>query len=291
MEQTIYGDVLFAVNFSMDFLALFLTGKILHAGTKTLRTAVSAAVGGIYAAAVLFTGGSRLIELALSLCAAALMCFICYSPKSAKALLKETLLFYGVNFLLGGCMTGLYSLMNVSFGKKVAINGEAGTVYGDVNAGKFIPLALFAAVISLVIGRIFSSSAAKREVSVTIVSNGKRKTVNCLADSGNLLREPAGGLPVIVTAYRAAEEILPPGLRRLFKNGDLSDMKDLPLELAGKIRIIPVESVVPGMCVMPGYVPDEIIISGEKKKACIGIDTRENGDFGGCSGIVPTALI
>ena len=30
MEQEVYGDLLFCVNFSMDFLCFYLTAKLLH---------------------------------------------------------------------------------------------------------------------------------------------------------------------------------------------------------------------------------------------------------------------
>ena len=37
MKQTLYGDVLFLVNFSMDFLTLYITALILHRSVKKRR--------------------------------------------------------------------------------------------------------------------------------------------------------------------------------------------------------------------------------------------------------------
>ncbi|MBR6795203.1 MAG: sigma-E processing peptidase SpoIIGA, partial [Clostridia bacterium] len=54
MEQVIYGDVFFLVNFSMDFLALFITGKLNHAAVPLWRLVLGGTLGGLYATVALF---------------------------------------------------------------------------------------------------------------------------------------------------------------------------------------------------------------------------------------------
>ena len=54
MTEEIYGDVLFLINFSMDFLSLFITGKIMHLKMNKWRLLASATVGGVYGVASLF---------------------------------------------------------------------------------------------------------------------------------------------------------------------------------------------------------------------------------------------
>ena len=48
MTEYIYGDVLFIINFSMDFIALFICGKIMHFKMSFWRMALAATLGGVY---------------------------------------------------------------------------------------------------------------------------------------------------------------------------------------------------------------------------------------------------
>ena len=57
MEQIIYADVLFIVNFSMDFLALYITSKILHHDCHFLPMTLSAGLGALYGVVSLIMSG------------------------------------------------------------------------------------------------------------------------------------------------------------------------------------------------------------------------------------------
>ena len=63
MKQTLYGDVLFLVNFSMDFLTLYITALILHRSVKKRRFVLSAAIGGVYGVAACFMGGALIFRI------------------------------------------------------------------------------------------------------------------------------------------------------------------------------------------------------------------------------------
>ena len=55
MEQTVYIDLFFLINFSMDFLGLFLAAKLLERSKRLLRLALAAIFGGIYACVALIS--------------------------------------------------------------------------------------------------------------------------------------------------------------------------------------------------------------------------------------------
>ena len=46
--EYIYGDVLFVINFCMDFLSLYISGKLMHMKMSRLRLIIAATIGGIY---------------------------------------------------------------------------------------------------------------------------------------------------------------------------------------------------------------------------------------------------
>ena len=48
MDQIIYADILFAVNFSMDFLALYIMSFILKLSFSIKRGIIAAGIGAVY---------------------------------------------------------------------------------------------------------------------------------------------------------------------------------------------------------------------------------------------------
>ena len=48
MEEEIYADVLFIINFSMDFLSLYIVGRLMHFKMEARRVIFGASVGALY---------------------------------------------------------------------------------------------------------------------------------------------------------------------------------------------------------------------------------------------------
>ena len=67
MTQTVYVDLYFLINFSMDFLCFFLTSKLLSAKLSFGRTLVASTLGGIYANLALFLPVSVFFSLVIDM--------------------------------------------------------------------------------------------------------------------------------------------------------------------------------------------------------------------------------
>ena len=100
MTEEIYGDVLFLINFSMDFLSLFITGKIMHLKLKAWRVLVAASIGGVYGVEALFFPFDGIPLVFANIACAAVMCFIAFRSKGKiSSVFLCCLLFYGVGIL------------------------------------------------------------------------------------------------------------------------------------------------------------------------------------------------
>ena len=129
MKQTLYGDVLFLVNFSMDFLTLYITALILHRSVKKRRFVLSAAIGGVYGVAACFMGGALIFRIAVNIAVSVLMCCIVFGEKP----LAPCALFYGTGCLLGGVMTAVFGMIDSIPGTRtVFVDGAYRTVSGDI---------------------------------------------------------------------------------------------------------------------------------------------------------------
>lgn len=286
MHTVVYGDVLFLLNFSIDFLVLLLVGCFLHFPRKLFRLLPAALLGGVYAVLSLLPNLPPPIALALDFLVACLLCAVAYAPMGAFSFLKLISMFYAVSILLGGMVSALYGVLSEFF--KTA----GGVVTSDEKARFFMLYAVLGGVIIFVFGRIFAHRSGLRAVVLEIGEDGKKLQVDALLDSGNFLRDPASGKPVILLLKRYAEQILPSGVMDAFKPSG----SELSNEIKRRTRLIFAHGMG-GDRVMTGYLPQEICLYPKEKPkdarsvdAVIAIDEREEGDFAGCGAIVPQIL-
>lgn len=289
MTEEIYGDVLFLINFSMDFLSLFITGKIMHLEMKAWRALVAASIGGVYGVAALFFPFDGILLVLANIVCAAAMCFTAFGGRGRiLSVLLCCLLFYGVGMLLGGAMTALYSRIGRYTGY-ISMGGSIATVFGDIPIWAFALAAALSAVITYACGRLVARKGSEEHVGITFGFLGKSAEASCLVDSGNLLSEPITGTPVICLREEVAACVFPFDVISAMKNGGFG----ASLDTMRRMRFIPSVSVT-GSATMIAAVPDycyiDTINGKEPKKALIAIDFS-GCDFGGTDGIVPKILL
>lgn len=238
MEETrvIYADVLFMINFSMDYFLLFLTARLLGKRLKGKSAAVASAIGGVYAVASVLLPGNSLIALLLHIAVSVLLCEMSVPGCGALGIA----VFYAVSFLIGGGMTAGFALFNRA----------AGIAYDPDPAGKSgMPLGWL--LLSALGFGLFSLLTAKRaskrageNVPVEITVGGKTASFTGFADSGNFLTEPLSGLPVILIPEKT-----------------FSELPD------SRFRIVPVKTVN-GEGILRGFLPDRCLVDGNETDCC-----------------------
>jgi len=286
LQEIIYGDILFIINFSMDFLSLFITAAILHRKVNTLSLILAAGIGAVYAVISLFAEGNGWMTLGINIGVSALMCYIVFAVN-----LKAMLLFYAVSFLSGGAMTALYNLINSYRGiQKIYINGSPASVMSDIPLSRFIILAVVSLILTLICGRIFNRKSRQKSAVITATYNNAVITFNSLVDSGNMLTEPVSGMPVIVTGYDMLKQLLPEQLYPVFESRDVDILYQLDFKLLRRVKVIPMTAVGHSGILM-GFVPDNLVADGVNITACIAADVNDTGDFGGYDAVIPAVLI
>ncbi len=193
MVQDVYIDLLFLINFSMDYLCIFICSRILHRKMRTLRMISAAALGGIYSVLSLFLPFSPWVELVLDCAAGFLICTLAYAEKGRgiSALFLASFLFIGVSMMSGGCMTAIFNILN-------KLELPLGSIGSDsISTYLFALLAAAAGVMSLKSGQAISRHASVTECRLYIQFCGKEFIFTGFADSGNLVRDPIGGRAVI----------------------------------------------------------------------------------------------
>lgn len=279
--EVIYADVYFIVNLSMDFLALFIAAKLRRLKVRALRTLFASAVGAGYAVAELFIGG-RLLPALLALAIPVLMCFIAFGFGKPGHFTLNVITFWLVSWLMGGLLTAVYYVAGKIFeSKKIYINGRTEVLYSDIPFWVIIAIALSCAAITLIWNRLAEKRRLAARAHLTVENDGVRIEEEGLCDSGNLLTEPIGGLPVIILSPDLMSALLPLGVESLM-NGDSADML--------KVRIIPYNTVS-GNGILYGCIPDRLTVNGVERRACICSGGDLTFSFGECRAIVPASLL
>lgn len=282
MTENIYGDVLFVINFSMDFLSLYITSRIMKTRPKAWRMMVSASAGGVYGvAALFFPFGEPLLSLCGVLCAV-LMCLITFGGGLKKILISSAV-FYGAGMLLGGVMTLIYSKIGRYTGY-ISIGGSISTVFGELPLWLFAVLAVVSALITAALGRIFRRKSVQRSEVVTFSVCGARHSVECLVDSGNLLCEPISGVPVVFISEREAGFVPEKLLAAMRSGGECSDY-----DVMRRLRFA-FATGVGGKRTVVCAVPDVCAVGDESCRALFAVDFG-GGDYGGFGGLVPEILV
>ena len=236
MGQTVYVDLYFLINFSMDFLCFFLVARLLSFKLSFPRTLAASVLGGIYANLALFLPVSTLVALFIDMVACALMCAVAlFRPPEARRLPLSILVYIAVSMVLGGAMTALFHLFN-----RLPLPLENGDSDG-ISVWIFALLAIAGGLITHLCGRFFSGRGSRKHVTVVMEYEHHTCTLTALCDTGNLLREPISGKPCIVVDCDRLRGLLPADLLTAAKHEE-TPSATLLSRYAGRIRLIPAHS-------------------------------------------------
>lgn len=256
MEQTVYGDILFFVNFCMDFQCLFLTAKLLHRPFSLIRGAIFSTLGALYACVALFLSVSGLWAFLADLGVCFLMCVGTFLQKDGRLrhVFLPFALYFGVSFAVGGVMSGIASLLS-------HVEAPMGTQESELSSGAFFLLALLGGALTFFWGRLTQRRAKGKRAELMLSFGEKTLPVTCMVDTANLLRDPVGGKPVILLESEAAEGLFPSELLRC----DASELSSLSHDLARRVRLIPA-SAATGNGLLLAIAPDRAVLDTGKGK-------------------------
>ena len=240
------------INFSMDFLCLFITAKLLCPKVRLIREVAAAVLGGAYAVAALFFSLPAWLALTVDIATCFVIVGVAFLRwKEPYRILLYAPVFAAVSMLLGGVMTALFNLLN-----KTGLPRLLGSEGDDISVWLFALLAIVSGVITLLGGGYFKGKMSAKEVEVEITLMGKAVRLRGMCDSGNLLCDPIGGRPCIVADTAALAPILPEGLYFAARSG-ADEVCGLPTELQRRIILIPAKTAT-GESLLVGIKADSV---------------------------------
>lgn len=238
MEQEVYVDLYFLINFAMDFLCFFLTSRLLSIKESLPRTLAASAVGALYACLSLFWGLEGLISLSADIGACVIMSAIAFCRRGElRRLPVNSLVYTAVSIVLGGFMTALFSFFNrIGLDRLLGSEKDA----DGISVWLFGLLALISGVLAMLGGKFFKKKSARTVCRVRLCKGKKTVELKALCDSGNLLRDPISARPCIVVELDSVRELFARKTLRAIEKGSEALFEG---EDAARVRIVPVKTV------------------------------------------------
>lgn len=253
MQVTLYADVLFAVNFCMDFFLLWLVGKLAQQRTTKRRLLGGSLVAaGLYCLILFAPPLRRFYNLFGSLLILTAAIWVTFRPNRLKIWLKLLFFIHLAAFALGGAASALYYQL-------------AG---GKFSVGLLFVTTLGAYLTLKLGGRLLNTYVLNRRkyCRLSISLGGVTEEVTVLLDTGNHLKNPLTGKAVAVVHFLAIQAFFPPAARLLFLEGNggrvervIEALKGSPMEK--RIRVIPFCSLGTQNGILLGFQGDKIEVS------------------------------
>lgn len=268
MKQTIYLDILIAVNLFINYILLLLTAKFLSLKWKTFRLVLGEILSGIYSLYILFPEINLFLSIIIKLIMALTIVWCVFGFKSMKSFAKTTLCFYAVNFLFSGIMLGLWLLL-----RPTSMEMNNGVVYFNISPTVLVVSTIVSYFVIEIFYRIIGKNDTKNSFyEIKINTEGPPAKLKAKVDTGNILREPFSNLPVIIVRNSLAKKIFPENLLNLLEFYRQNNMEIFPNgNIKYKIRMVPFKTVA-GNGILAAFKPKNIINpEGTSKEAYIAI--------------------
>ncbi len=205
LTYTIYVDVLFLLNFIVDYIIIASTAFISGAAYKKYRILIASAFGAAYSTVVFFPKLEILNIIILKIAVSIIIIFIAFKYINLINHFKNLFVFYIINFIYGGGMYAFYRF--TSLGSKM--NFSNGEYYINIPLGYIILISIGFYILIKFFGMILDERSVKNSViKLKITIDGKTTTVNALIDTGNALYDPITMLPVMILEKEKLKSII-----------------------------------------------------------------------------------
>lgn len=251
--MTVYWDIMFLINFTIDYIILYSTAKTVFLKRNFFKMILGAVIGGIYG--IFIFEKSIVFNILTYILVTLLILYVAFSKLNFKIIST----FYIISFLFGGIsnyLNNMYGVIKMSNGFIFVENNLFAVLMGVI-------LSSFIIVISL---KLIKRNVIKHKQikTVDIFFEGKSVTVSGMLDTGNLLLDPITKYPVILVSFDDIEKIISSDLKKFLEEKE-NLCVNINRKIINKIRLIPYKNSNSND-VLKGFKPDYIVIKEEDER-------------------------
>lgn len=277
--KTLYIDVYFLLNFTVDLLSIYFASKIIKVKIKNINLLLISVIGASYSVIEVLLSKRLIIDLVLFVFATFLVFVSMGRRISFFRKLKVYVCFMVMMALIGGAVYFFYSLLSRYF--------EYQPTSEPQNRKLLVMSVIIIVSFSIIklVSTIISKTKSEKNVSVAIKFKQRRIECDALVDTGNLLVDPIDSTPVMLITQSLADRIIPEGIPQ--------DIHSISEGLKRYVRIIPIRRGKENKIYI-GFLPDYVEVKAKKKwesiKLIFVVD-KDAIDFGGYNALAPASVL
>ncbi len=262
MIKTVYADVLFLLNFIIDYLLLFLTARITATVSSRFRLLSASLLGALYALLFLVPNFLFLTYFPFKFMFSFALILIAFGC-------RNFLRIYLTFFASSASFAGICLLSSRLFFSSLTFLG-AGIYYANLS----LPTLLATTGASYVLLRIIFSRRGTAKTAfcdISIENLGKSISLCALSDSGNSLCDESSNEQIVISDYATLRKILPRDAVAV-----LDKAEDFPfylqLDKLSEIRgfgVVPYKTVGVSFSLLLTYRPEKIYINRKLSKRAV----------------------
>lgn len=252
---TVYIDVLFIVNFIIDYFLLSATAAVRRLKYSKLRLLPAAAVGALYSCLMFFPEIAPAYTVPGKLLLSAVMTFTAFKYRGFRSFALTFICFHASSVALAGIVMGVEMIFSPQ--NMLVSNGE---FYINISAAALVGAAAVSYAVMLLVSRFFKPRGKEELHELKVTADGKSAEMTALYDSGNQLTDAVTGAGVIIVSRPSLKDVIPPEVKPAFEPGaDVSAASGTKWQT--RVCMIPF-STVGGHGLLPAFRPDEVVLDG-----------------------------
>lgn len=265
----IYLDQVWLLNSVVDYLLLVVCGRLTSQPIHRKRILLAGAMGGAMAVLSVLPGWGFLGNALWVGMGAGLLTLVAFGMRRRTLWLSLLLL------LLTAGFAGVVVLLTQLFSAPDSL------LFGRIYYPHSLPVLVLTAGVSgslLLWGMRQFTLRGGQVVPVTVTLQGKTLTLRALQDTGNTLRDPISGLPVMVVG-QSAGQVLPVPVQ-MGQNPEQIVRELYMMSPQLKPRLIPYRAVGVESGMLPAIRPEEAIVNGKPVELLLGLSPTPVSDGG-----------
>ncbi|UZJ77243.1 sigma-E processing peptidase SpoIIGA [Fictibacillus sp. KU28468] len=266
--MTLYLDVIWFLNFCIDFLLIVLTGMVLKRKMQKWRLAAGSFIGSSYVLLLFIPTDISMYHPLIKFVFSLIIMFVSFGFQKFSYFAKNVGMFYFVTFVTGGGLFAAHYFLQTDLTIMHGVLATKSTGKGDLLSWAFVCIG-FPAVWLFSKRRVDDIKVQKLHytelVEVEIRIEDTCIQAAGLIDSGNKLHDPITKVPVMILDLNIHEEHLPPEIIAFSK--DMESFNEFGASghsWESRLRIIPFRAVGKDSEFLPAIKPDEVVIKSKQ---------------------------
>lgn len=237
----IYGDILFILNLTIDYLLITLTAVILKINTSLLRQLIASVLAGLSSFYIFIESKSVIIDLLYRFAVAVIIWAVVMGSKYRKKILKAVCVYFTIGVLLSGAVIFIANTFSVA---GLAVNNTF--FYVGISPIMLITLSVIFYFSVKLVYRVRRNYKAIKFCDVKITLNENHAQYSALIDSGNSISDILTDSEILISSEKVVKDLTGVDSSSIFSNEGLKK----------RCRLIPA-GTVSGETVLPAIRCDK----------------------------------